>query len=60
MGIQDTMILYPKHIEDVEENLELGKGEDMVRLELRSLDLWVDGEYDEFVEEVRNRLEMLK
>lgn len=59
-GIKNTMILYPKHLEDVEENLELGKGEEMVRLELRSLDLWVDGGYDEFIKEVRERLESIK
>jgi len=58
-GIKNTMILYPKHVEDVEKNLELGKGEEMVRLELRSLDLCFDGGYSEFVGEIRNRLEII-
>jgi len=56
-GIKNTMILYPKHVENVEKNLELGKGDEMVRLELRSLDLWFDGGYSEFVREIKNRLE---
>jgi len=59
-GIQDTMLLYPKHIEDVDENLELGEGEEMVRLELRSLDLGFNGGYDEFVDEMRERLEKIR
>ena len=59
-AIKDTVILYPKHLEDINKNLELGEGEEMVGLGLRSLDLWVEGGYDEFVGEIRNRLEKLK
>ena len=59
-GIKDTMILYPKHKNDVHEELELGKGKEMVGMELRSLDLGFDGGYDEFVGEIRNRLKKIK
>jgi len=54
--IKDTMLLYPKHILDVDEKLKLGKGEDLINLELKSIDLDFDGGYGEFVEEMKRRL----
>jgi len=44
---------------DVDDNLELGKDDDMVRLEMRSLDLGFDDGYSEFINEIRNRLEYI-
>jgi len=55
--VKDTMLLYPKHILDVDEKLKLGKGEDLINLELKSIDLDFDGEYDEFIEKMKKRLE---
>lgn len=57
--VSDTMLLYPKHLNDVNENLELGKDDEMVRLEMRSLDLGFDGGSGEFIFEIMNRLEMI-
>ena len=57
--VKDTMLLYPKHLVDVDDNLELGKDDDMVRLEMRSLDLGFDDGYSEFINEIRNRLEYI-
>jgi hypothetical protein len=37
--------------------LELGRGEDMIGLKMRSLDLGFDGGYSEFVCEIKERLE---
>ncbi len=54
--VKDTMLLYPKHLVDVDDNLELGKGDEMVRLEMKSLDLGFDGGYDEYINNVRNKL----
>jgi len=54
--VKDTMLLYPKHLLDIDENLELGKGDDMIRLKLKSLDLSFDGGFEEFVEEIKRRL----
>jgi 5-methylcytosine-specific restriction enzyme subunit McrC len=59
-GVRDTMLLYPKHLRDIDDNLELGKGEDLIRLNLRSLDLWFDGGYDEFIDEIRNQIKDIK
>jgi len=53
----ETMLLYPKHIEDVYENLQLGKDDKMVRLKMRSIDLNFDGGYSEFLKVISNRLE---
>ncbi len=55
--VKDTMLLYPKHLVDIDDNLELGKGDDLIKLKLKSLDLEFDGGYGEFVSEIRNRLE---
>jgi len=57
---EDTMLLYPKHIKDVDDNLELGKGEKLIRLKMKSLDLGFDGGYEAFVEEMRVRVKGLK
>ncbi len=57
--VKDTMLLYPKHLLDIDENLELGKGDDMIRLNLKSLDLSFDGGFDEFIAEIKRRLEAL-
>jgi len=59
-GIRDVMLLYPKHQVKVYENLELGKGDDVVRLKMRSLDLSVNGEFGMYVSEIRKRVEELK
>jgi len=53
------MLLYPKHLVDVDDVLELGKGNDLIRLKLKSLDLGFDGGYGEFICEIKRRLEVL-
>jgi len=55
--IGETMLLYPKHLVDIDDSLELGKGDDLVRLEMRSLDFGFDGGFNEFIGEIRDRLE---
>ncbi len=55
--VKKTMLLYPKHLLDVNENLELGKGDDLIELKMRNLDLEFDGMYAEFLDEIRGRLE---
>jgi 5-methylcytosine-specific restriction enzyme subunit McrC len=56
--VKDTMLLYPKHLVDVNDHLELGKGDELVRLEMRSLDLGFDGGFDEYINEIKNKLEI--
>lgn len=61
-GNRDTMLLYPKHSNDeivLERKLELGDGDEMVRLQMRSLDLRFDGGLERYIDEIKNRLEMI-
>ena len=57
--IKDTMLLYPKHLLHVEEDLELGKGEKMIKLKIKTIDLDSEKEFDEYVGEIKKRLEKL-
>lgn len=54
--VKDTMLLYPKHLVDVYDNLELGKGDDMISLKMRSIDLNFDGKYENFLNVLQNRI----
>ena len=54
--VKDTMLLYPKHLVDVDDKLELGKGDDMVRLEMRSLDLGFDSGIEKYINKIIKRL----
>jgi hypothetical protein len=56
---KDTLLLYPKHLSDVYEELKLGEGDDLVRLKMKSLDLGFDGEYSDYIDEIKNRLERI-
>ncbi len=58
--IKDTMLLYPKHLLHVEENLKLGEGEKMVNLKIKTIDLDSEKEFDEYVDEIMGRLEELR
>lgn len=56
---QETMLLYPKYKDNVHEDLVLGEGDKMIRLKMRSIDLDFDGEYGEFIDEIKIRLESI-
>ncbi len=56
-GVKNTMLLYPKHVDDVCEDLKLGIGEECVKLAIRSLDLNFEDEYEGFVVEMKKRME---
>ena len=59
-NVKNTMLLYPKHLFDIKEDLKLGINENMVELKMRSLDLNFDGSYEEFIEEIKMKMEMIK
>ena len=57
---KETLLLYPKHIFDVNEDLKLGENDTLVNLKMRSIDLKVeDFGFDEYIKEIRKRLENL-
>ena len=58
-GMYKTLLLYPKHLEDVDEDLVLGKGDEAVELKMRSINLDCDGRYEEFLNVVNKRIERM-
>ncbi len=55
--ITQTMLLYPKHLEDVSEELYLGKREEGIGLKMRSIELQSDEvDYKSYVEEIKNKV----
>lgn len=53
----ETMLLYPKHIYDVNEDLKLGKDESLVNIKIRSIDLkYDDEEFEMYLDEIRRRI----
>jgi 5-methylcytosine-specific restriction enzyme subunit McrC len=58
---KETMLLYPKYIFEVDEDLKLGKDETLVNLKMRSIDLKFEEEgFQMYVDEIRKRLENIK
>ncbi len=57
--IHKTMLLYPKHHnqnEDLKRDLTLGNNDKKMELLMKSIDLDFYGKYEEFLEEIKNRL----
>ncbi len=54
------MLLYPKHLFDIKEDLKLGINENLVKLKMRSLDLNFEGNYEEFIEKIKIKMEKLR
>jgi 5-methylcytosine-specific restriction enzyme subunit McrC len=46
----NVMLLYPKHLDNVNEELILGKYENQINLSVKSIDLNCDSNYDEFIQ----------
>ncbi|TLT03484.1 McrC family protein [Aliarcobacter cibarius] len=53
----ETVLLYPKHLYDVYENLNLGENSNLVNLKMRSIDLKCeDYGFELYTEEIRRRV----
>lgn len=58
-GINQTMLLYPKHLEDVNEKLYLGKREEGIELKMRSIELQSEVmSYKNYIQEIKNQTRM--
>ncbi len=55
-NIKQTLLLYPKHMVDVEEDMELGRGAGSVYLKLKSLDLQGSEDYPSYIESMKYRI----
>ncbi|MCG3701843.1 McrC family protein [Aliarcobacter butzleri] len=53
----NTMLLYPKHLDDIDKNILLGENEKKVELKIRTIDLDYDKDsFNEYIYEIRNRI----
>ncbi len=57
--IRNTMLLYPKHLVDIDDSLELGRGKNLVKLRVKSLDLNFSGGYSKFIKNIKWRIKKL-
>lgn len=57
--IKSTMLLYPKHLDKIDKTITLGENDKRVELKMKSIDLNFHGEYVEYIEEMKKRLEKL-
>jgi len=55
---KDVILLYPKHLEDVNKSLILGD-EIRVNLKIASINLDFDGSYQEYISEIKKRMERI-
>ncbi|MCT7493244.1 McrC family protein [Aliarcobacter cryaerophilus] len=58
--IENVMLLYPKHLDNINYDLVLGKDDKKVELKIRTIDLDFTGNYyKEYIDEIRKRVEFL-
>ena len=55
-NIDTTMLLYPKHLDVIEDEIILGNNKNKVELKMKSIDLNFSSKYDEYIKEIRNRV----
>ena len=58
--VENVMLLYPKHLDNIKYDLVLGKDDKKVELKIRTIDLDFTGNYyKEYIDEIRKRVESL-
>lgn len=55
-NVDTTMLLYPKHLDVIEDEITLGNNKNKVELKMRSINLDFSSGYDEYIEEIKKRL----
>ncbi len=56
--VDKIILLYPKHLDEVDENLVLGENERKVSLKIKSVNLNYNGIYLDYLKEIKQRVEM--
>ncbi|MFW2567757.1 McrC family protein [Aliarcobacter butzleri] len=57
-GVNNVMLLYPKHLDKIEKNIILGENDKKVELKIRTIDLNFDGnDYKMYIDEIRKKVE---
>mgnify|MGYP003589333126 CR=1 FL=1 len=58
--VDNVMLLYPRHLDEIKYDLVLGKDDKKVELKIRSIDLNFSGnDYKDYINEIRKRVESL-
>ncbi|MCT7583076.1 McrC family protein [Aliarcobacter butzleri] len=58
--VENVMLLYAKHLDNIKDDLVLGKDDKKVELKIRSIDLnFMGNDYKEYIDEIRKRMENL-
>ncbi|MFA7569658.1 MAG: restriction endonuclease [Sulfurimonadaceae bacterium] len=52
-NINSTMLLYPRHLDNIDKAIILGENEKQVELKMKSIDLNFSGEYEEYLEKIK-------
>jgi 5-methylcytosine-specific restriction enzyme subunit McrC len=59
-GVDNVMLLYPRHLDEIKYDLVLGKDDKKVELKIRSIDLNFSGnDFKEYIEEIKKRMELI-
>jgi 5-methylcytosine-specific restriction enzyme subunit McrC len=59
-GVDNVMLLYPRHLDEIKYDLILGKDDKKVELKIRSIDLNFSGnDFKEYIEEIKNKINSL-
>ena len=59
-GVDNVMLLYPRHLDEIKYDLGLGKDDKKVELKIRSIDLnFMGNDYKVYIDEIRKKVEIL-
>ena len=59
-GVDNIMLLYPSHLDEIKYDLVLGKYDKKVELKIRSIDLNFSGnDFKEYIKKIKNKMENL-
>ena len=55
-NIKTTMLLYPKHLDNIDKTIVLGENDKKVVLKMKSIELDFSGNYKDYLIEIRKRM----
>lgn len=58
-NIETTMLLYPKHLDVIDKTIILGENDKKVVLKMKSIELDFSGNFGEYIDEIKLRVERL-
>lgn len=59
-NIDTTMLLYPKHLDEINKNIILGQNDKKVALKIKSIELgFYENDFEKYIEIIKNRVELI-